>query len=249
MSDKTWIEARLCDYTGLYYCPACHWNDRVPTPARVIHNWDFTPKSVCRGKLKVIHYSRFYFANKSITIAFQASLQFLSITHDRADIAVDHCNAKLFVYVQNLSLARKLRQNLVHMRRYLDECRLATASKLLDHQIGAKRYLIQSPLMYSMADLVAVESGSLIEQLHRMVHAFDTHIRKCDICTGKGYLCEICGNNEVMFPYDDGGVQCVECLAMYHRACWIRKNMTCAKCIRRANRKKNSSEPEDNITL
>lgn len=169
----------------------------------------------------------------------------LALIHGRADIDIEECNAKLFVYVQNLSLVRKLRQNLVYMRQYLDECRLANASKLVDHQIGAQRYLIQSARMYSMADLVAVESGSLVEQLNRVVHVFDSHIRKCDICTGKGYLCEICGNNEVMFPYDDGGLQCGECLAMYHRACWIRKNLTCTKCARMANRKREMNETNE----
>lgn len=172
-------------------------------------------------------------------------MQLLTITHDRADIAVEDLNPKLFVYVQNLNQARKLRQNLVHMRRYLDECRLANGSKLVNHQIGARRYLIQSPRMYSMADLVAAESGVLLELLNRVVHAFDSHIRKCDICTGKGYLCEICGNNEVIFPYDDGGVQCSDCLAMYHRACWVRKNMTCSKCIRLTNRKLARPEFDD----
>lgn len=185
-----------------------------------------------------------------IKLIFIASLQLLTLTQARADIDIEECNAKLFVYVQNLSLARKLRQNLVHMRQYLDECRLASAEKLVEHQIGARqRYLIQSPRMYSMADLLAVESGSLIDQLNRVVHVFDTHIRKCDICTGKGYLCEICGNNEVMFPYDDGGLQCEECMAMYHRACWIRKNLTCTKCIRMANRKKDMSVLEDDIEI
>ena len=35
-------EARLCDYTGQYFCEECHWNDMVVIPARVVHNWDFT---------------------------------------------------------------------------------------------------------------------------------------------------------------------------------------------------------------
>lgn len=44
-----WVEPRICDYTGLYYCPTCHWNDLAPIPARILHNWDFTPNKVCRG--------------------------------------------------------------------------------------------------------------------------------------------------------------------------------------------------------
>lgn len=42
-------EARQCDYTGLYYCSSCHWNDLAVVPARAIHNWDFEPRKVGWG--------------------------------------------------------------------------------------------------------------------------------------------------------------------------------------------------------
>lgn len=42
-------EARQCDYTGLYYCSSCHWNDLAVVPARAIHNWDFEPRKVPTG--------------------------------------------------------------------------------------------------------------------------------------------------------------------------------------------------------
>ena len=35
------LHARICDYTGLYYCSLCHWNDLAVTPARIVHNWRF----------------------------------------------------------------------------------------------------------------------------------------------------------------------------------------------------------------
>ena len=35
-------EARLCDYSGQYFCEECHWNDLVVIPASVVHNWDFS---------------------------------------------------------------------------------------------------------------------------------------------------------------------------------------------------------------
>lgn len=94
-------------------------------------------------------------------------------------------------------------------------------------------------MLYSMADLTAVENGNLVDFLNKVYHAFDKHIRLCDICTGKGYLCEICGNDEVIFPYDDGAIQCEKgkCAAMFHRACWIRKNMKCTKCVRLEERR------------
>lgn len=47
-------EPRLCDYSGLYYCNYCHWNDIMVIPARVIANWDFEPRKV--QFLKWLHY-------------------------------------------------------------------------------------------------------------------------------------------------------------------------------------------------
>ena len=43
---RNYLEARLCDYTGKYYCPYCHWNDLAVIPARIVHNWDFEPQKV-----------------------------------------------------------------------------------------------------------------------------------------------------------------------------------------------------------
>lgn len=177
----------------------------------------------------------------------------LQLTHSRADIHVARHNAKLFVYVPGLSLVQKLRSNLVQMRRYLDVCRIAGAERLVEQTItahcGGQRHLIQSPDWYSMADLLAVETGTLAEHLHRVFDAFDRHIRACAVCTGKGYLCEICGNDEVLFPHDDAAVRCpvetdARCAALYHRACWVRKNMKCPKCRRLAERRALSDVPE-----
>lgn len=39
-------EARMCDYTGQYFCDNCHWNDQISIPARVLRNWDFTQHKV-----------------------------------------------------------------------------------------------------------------------------------------------------------------------------------------------------------
>ncbi|XP_056333838.1 differentially expressed in FDCP 8 homolog isoform X2 [Danio aesculapii] len=47
-------EARQCDYTGQYYCSSCHWNDTAIVPARVIHNWEFEPRKVCRSSMRYL---------------------------------------------------------------------------------------------------------------------------------------------------------------------------------------------------
>lgn len=157
--------------------------------------------------------------------------------NERPVIDLEIKNPKLFIYVQNLSLVKKLRTNLNDMRRYLTECRIASSSKLLENTIGGKRHLIQCVNMYSIGDLIGVENGTLVEFLNKLFAIYEQHIRKCELCTGRGYLCEICNNIEVLFPFDDGAVHCKKCSAVYHRACWLRKNQKCPKCTRMENRK------------
>lgn len=102
--------------------------------------------------------------------------------------------------------------------------------------------------MYSMADLIATENGNLIGFLTKICQTFDKHIRSCDICTGKGFICEICSNREAIFPYDDGSVKCDICNAVFHRACWLRKNLKCPKCIRIKGRQLTAlNEEEDYV--
>ena len=69
--------SRLCDYTGLTYCPGCHWNARSATPARILRNWQFEEFEVS-----------------------QASCQYLMLMLRRPVINVQTVNPKLFAVVQ-----------------------------------------------------------------------------------------------------------------------------------------------------
>ncbi|XP_034658154.1 differentially expressed in FDCP 8 homolog [Drosophila subobscura] len=206
---SSWIEPRLCDYSGLYYCPSCNWNDNCFVPARIIHNWDFSPRRVSR-----------------------AAQQEIRLFLDRALIRLEEDNPKLFVFVEKLCAVKKLRQNLVHMRHYLAACKLAMEHKLVEQQMAGRRHLAQSNEFYSLSDLTQVESGVLTEFLQGVFKAFGDHIRSCDMCLAKAYICEICSNNEVIFPFDDGCIKCEQCNSIYHRVCLTRKNMICPKCVR-----------------
>ncbi|XP_055630724.1 differentially expressed in FDCP 8 homolog [Toxorhynchites rutilus septentrionalis] len=208
------IEPRLCDYSGLYYCPACHWNDTSVVPARVINNWDFVPRKVGR-----------------------ASLQQIRLLYDRPVIKLEEKNPRLFQLVRKLGGVKRLRQKLTQMRRYLTVCRIADELRLMRDSMGTRRHLIQTIDMYSVADCVGVENGTLPEFLQRMHDTFDKHIRSCLICSGKAYICEVCNNNEVIFPFDDSAISCERCNSVTHRACHFRKNMQCLKCARLRIRK------------
>lgn len=38
--------ARLCEFSGQYYCDTCHQGDTTIIPSRVVHNWDLTAREV-----------------------------------------------------------------------------------------------------------------------------------------------------------------------------------------------------------
>jgi hypothetical protein len=40
------LEARFCNYSGMYYCSKCHWDEDMVIPARIVQNWDFRPHKV-----------------------------------------------------------------------------------------------------------------------------------------------------------------------------------------------------------
>ncbi|XP_044269605.1 differentially expressed in FDCP 8 homolog isoform X2 [Tribolium madens] len=211
--NKDWTEARKCDYSGLYYCTACHWGSSAVVPARVVHNWDFTPQSVC-----------------------QASLQQLRVTANRPLINLEKLNVRLFSLVHELSLVRRLRQELHGMRKYLSVCRNANEDHLLWKHVDVP-HLIETPELYSLQDLVDTHSGELPSKLHTIIDVFSKHIKvNCEVCRGRGHLCEICSNDEVLFPFDGAAVICSECNAVLHKSCFGRKNI-CPKCVRLQQRK------------
>lgn len=207
-ADKEWCEARKCDYSGLYYCTACHWGSSAIMPARVVHNWDFTPHPVS-----------------------QASLQQLKVTSNRPLINLEKLNPRLFTLILELNLVRRLRHELNGMRKYLYVCRSATQDHLLWKHLDTP-HLIESPELYSLQDLVDIHSGELPSKLHIIADVFSRHIKgTCEICQGRGHICEICSNDEVLFPFDSSAVVCAECNAVLHKICFGKKN-ECPKCKR-----------------
>lgn len=121
-----------------------------------MNNWDFVPRKVGR-----------------------ASLQQIRLLYDRPVINLEKRNPRLFQFVLKLVVVKKLRQKLTQMRRYLTVCRIADELRLVRESIGNKRHLMQTVDMYSVADLVAVENGTLPEFLRKVHINFERHIRNC----------------------------------------------------------------------
>lgn len=44
--------ARLCHFSGRYYCQSCHRGDTTIIPSRMVHNWDLTQREVGVASVK-----------------------------------------------------------------------------------------------------------------------------------------------------------------------------------------------------
>ncbi|KAK7085900.1 Differentially expressed in FDCP 8 [Halocaridina rubra] len=213
--ENAWCEPRRCDYNGLYYCPACHWNSRMVLPARVVHNWDFEERVVSR----------------------QAK-QFLLLMKNKPVLHLEKINPYLFKYVDELGSVKKLREDLLIMKQYLGMCRSAQESRML-RQLEERQHFIETAYMYSLQDLLDVNSGYLVNYLKKIHESFSEHIKKeCLVCQGKGYICEICDVSEIIFPFDGGVVICSGCSTVLHHFCYTSRSTTCPRCLRQEARKK-----------
>ncbi|XP_069700928.1 differentially expressed in FDCP 8 homolog A isoform X2 [Periplaneta americana] len=226
---NSWVEPRLCDYDGRYYCPSCHWNSTAVIPARVVHNWDFEERRVCR-----------------------ASKQLLRIMEKRPVLKLQQLNPRLFGFVEELSLVKKIREDILVMKKYFVSCRDAIESRLL-WQLQERQHFVENVDSFSLQDLIDINSGELLEYLEKVQAVFVKHIKEdCKLCYGRGFVCEMCDDDEVIFPFDVAAAVCQKCCTVFHRNCWTKKNQQCPKCVRiekRASlRRDSTSSEEDNLS-
>ncbi|XP_064610504.1 differentially expressed in FDCP 8 homolog [Liolophura sinensis] len=210
-------EPRLCDYSGNYYCELCHWNDVMIIPARVLHNWDFEPQKVCR-----------------------AAKQYLRLMTSRAVLRIQDINPMLFNFVEELDDVKKLREEILIMKKYFLSCKSALDSKLL-LQLSSRQHCVENSDMYSLTDLVDVHSDVLLPELAKVHSSFAQHIKSdCQLCQAKGFICELCDTHEVLFPFDNIAVVCHQCSYVLHRHCFVKRDNLCPRCERRNKRNEKS---------
>ncbi|XP_058608364.1 differentially expressed in FDCP 8 homolog isoform X2 [Onychostoma macrolepis] len=142
-------EARQCDYTGQYYCSSCHWNDTAIIPSRVIHNWEFEPRKVCR-----------------------TSMRYLALMMSRPVLKLKEINPLLFNFVEELVEIRKLRQDILLMKPYFITCKEAMEARLLLHEQGEHKDLQSLKLNLQILLLACDEDHYLLnhavcERFHR----------------------------------------------------------------------------------
>lgn len=224
--DDPLLEPRLCDYTGFYYCPACHWNSMSVTPARILHNWEFDRYPVS-----------------------QVAKEYLYLMNKKPVLNLSKLSPKLFAVVQELGQVRKYREDIMLMKKYLIVCRIAAEQKVL-LLLKTRQHFVDGSENYSLQDLLDTKSGYLIDFLETVTNKFSSHIKSCVLCSAKGFICEICDKDrpdntapEIIFPFDGLCSVCPECQGVFHRQCF-RAVQGCPRCARKRLRRISESNVE-----
>uniref|UniRef100_H2YFY0 Phorbol-ester/DAG-type domain-containing protein n=1 Tax=Ciona savignyi TaxID=51511 RepID=H2YFY0_CIOSA len=200
---------RLCWYTGEYYCQNCHLMEENMIPARIIHNWDFRKHKVSKRTM-------------------------VYLTQQWRDpcIQMDEVNPSGYRYIDELKKLLPLRLQLATLEPYLQTCRMLTP-ELLSTRLKGLHHMLGNPHIYSPHDLCLVRDGLLYNAINKLVQFGTKHVRQCALCTAKGFVCEICGKDEIIFAFDDMTSQCQQCKGVFHKRCFADR---CPRCERRHNR-------------
>ena len=57
-------------------------------------------------------------------------------------------------------------------------------------------------LLHIFQDLLQVATGQLAQTLSRLIKFATKHIYDCGLCSQKGYICEICNDTKVIYPFE-----------------------------------------------
>jgi len=202
-------KARVCSYNGCYYCAECHDNEEHVIPARVIHNWDFK-------KYKVSKQTK----------------HFLEQIEEEPLIDLRACNPSLYSAIEEMNEILTLRTQLSYLRSYLFSCRESVVEDLRK-RVWPKEYLYEHIHLYALADLQQIPGGQFSQMLSKVIAFASKHVAGCRLCSQKGFICEICNNPKVIYPFQiELTYRCETCLAVYHNTC-MSKNKPCPKCARR----------------
>ncbi|XP_033467222.2 pleckstrin homology domain-containing family M member 1 [Epinephelus lanceolatus] len=200
--------ARLCEFSGQYYCDSCHQGDTTIIPSRMVHNWDLTQREVSK---KAMH--------------------LLAQVEQEPLLNLELLNPELVRHAESMSQAHNLRQRLRLLGDYLLTCR-SGACKKLHARMEQRTYLLESSHLYSVMDLRQIAEGQYANYLMTLLQYASNHVFHCDLCTQRGFICQICHANDIIFPFQfDTTTRCKDCKAVFHLACKAAGD-SCPRCQR-----------------
>ncbi|CAD0195395.1 unnamed protein product [Chrysodeixis includens] len=164
---STISKAKVCAYTGEYYCSNCMDPNVFIIPARVIHNWDF----------------------KRYPVSKKSALFLLEFQH-HPWIDMKKLNPKIYNGVSDMAQLQELRIQLNFLRAYIFTCREPVIEEL-QKRVWPREYLYDHVHLYTISDLAQIPNGSLALQLEKVVNFAKTHVLECWLCSQKGFICEV----------------------------------------------------------
>lgn len=201
-------KAQLCDFSGRYYCESCHHGDVSIIPSRMVHNWDLTSRQVSQRALRLLG----------------------QVEHEPL-LNLEQLNPGLLGHAQPMAQVHQLRLALRLLGDYLSTCR-SGARKTILARIEARSYLLESSQLYSVMDLRQIAAGQYVAYLSSLVQVCSEHVHQCDLCSQRGFICQICHAEDIIFPFQlDSTSRCGECKAVFHAACKIGSS-SCPRCLR-----------------
>jgi len=202
------FKTRICYYTGQYYCTNCHSNQKSIIPARILFKWDF--------KLYTVSDVAKSYINRNMGLVFDI-FQF---------------NPEAYNDRTRLQRILSLRTKLHFIGEYIETCR----SKI-NIETPIKAYFIRDNVhLYSLLDLEKVYASNQLEQnIQDICDKYIHHVTEnCNSCKGKGFICEFCDSEELIFSWMkldiQNYVECDKCHSLSHRKCFTKER--CPKCIR-----------------
>lgn len=58
-----------------------------------------------------------------------------------------------------------------------------------------------------MADLQQVIDGKLAPFLSKVIKFASSHVFSCSLCREKGFICELCHNGQVIYPFQESATR------------------------------------------
>ncbi|CAF0724176.1 unnamed protein product [Brachionus calyciflorus] len=214
-SNKYLKQFNYCEYFSKYFCRCCHINQTSYIPAYVVCLLDLrTNFQVCKKAKK-----------------------FLDNIYTDPLIPLENLNPSLFKEKsQVFSKIKKLRFKLNNAKSYIKTCRYA---QQLDSDLYSKfdDFIINDTQVYSIQSIFKIKKSNFYDDLKMFYYRLVEHIKQCELCSQKGYICGICNRRDLLYPFDTERVEkCPNCLACYHRDCF---DKSCPRCIRLKSRAKN----------
>ncbi|KAK9872229.1 hypothetical protein WA026_017032 [Henosepilachna vigintioctopunctata] len=204
---------RYCEYLGRYFCTGCHSNQLSYIPARILYKWDFTRYAV----------STF-------------SYRLLEKMYTDPLFRIFDLNKNIGKIAKDVEFCRRYRLGLFYIKDFVLACR--NTSSICETVKPYFKKDKEDIEIYSLQDLVKIKTGEMKKNLKFVVDLCIDHIMNCQICTGRGHICGICKNDDIIFPWQMNLVsRCDKCGTCYHKSCWKVGMSPCKKCTRLSRRR------------